>query len=678
MKTLSAKVKTLSSKVATLWVATLLLAACGGGAGGTVPAAIPTPTLAPNSGMQKVAISLVVPVNSGTAGVHRPAYISASALGAGIVVTQGATAVNATLDLSSGSSACTGSGSARTCTTSVTVPTGDDGFTVTIYNQAPVNNAIPAGAAILGVGTSTVNVIAGSTTGVSVFVGGQIAQFGATLPAGSLPANGHAQSAMVVIAPTDFGDNPITAGTNDPYTNPITVAVTETGGSGFASLSLNGGAASSSVQVTKSTDSVTLNYSGGGAPGYSFAITLSASGVSSQSSTIAPLIASIGGSSVTSVGLNGSVSNLTLTVGEAGSSRTYIPTLSTCTGIATIGSLSGSGASATLPVSGGSTPSASGCTLTITDSASVALVLPVTNTPVSAGVSVNGSTIFEMPGFTHPYGITSGPDGNIYFTDSGTVEVIQPNNPMPTQYVITGNLFDIATGSDGALWMTDQSIDGVDRMTTTGIVARYPFTGTPQGIAPGPNGLMLIADNTSGGVWTLDAGGQYTNLPFSPLGTPSEVTWVPGGTSGDAWFAESGYIGDFSLTNNVLNAQILVVPPGDTANYIAYGPDGNVWVTASGPAPFVLVINPATDLITAQILLPAGATPQGITAGADHAMWYVDPGTNSIGEINITTHIVTEFPLPTSGAGPQEIAKGADGSLWFTEKNVGQIGHIIP
>ncbi len=653
----------------------LLLAACGGGGSSVTPGA---PTGQPNAKMQSVVISLIVPVNSGTSGARRPAYISASAQGAGIIVTQGSATVNATLDLSSGSSACTGSGSSRTCTTSVTVPIGNDVFAVTIYNQSPANNVIPAGAAILGVGTSMVDVIAGSTTSVPVYIGGQIAHFGATLPSGSLPGNGHAQSAVLVIGPTDFGNNPITAGTSDPYANPITVAVSETGGTGNATLSLNGGPASSSVQVTKSADSLALNYNGGGAPGYSFTVTLSASGVSSQSSTIAPLIASIGGSAVTSVGLNGTVSNLTLTVGEAGSSRTYTPTLSTCTGIATIGALSGSGASATLPVGGGATPSASGCTLTITDSGSVALVLPVTNTPVTSGVSVNGSTIFEMSGFTHPYGITSGPDGNIYFTDSGTVEVLQPNNSVPlAQWVITGNLFDITTGSDGALWMTDQANGGADRLTTTGIIAKYPFSGTPQGIAPGPNGLMLIADNTSGGVWTLDTGGLFTILPFSPSGTPSEVTWVPGGANGDAWFAEANFIGDFSLNNNAVTTE-LGVPDGDTANYIAYGPDGNVWVTASGgSAPLVLVINPSTDAIT-QIPLGVGATPQGITAGADHAMWFVDPGTNSIGEINITTHAVTMFPVPTSSAGLREIAKGADGRLWFTENSVGQIGWLIP
>ena len=143
-----------------------------------------------------------------------------------------------------------------------------------------------------------------------------------------------------MIGPTDFGNNPITAGTSDPYANPITVAVSETGGTGNATLSLNGGPASSSVQVTKSADSLALNYDGGGAPGYSFTVTLSASGVSSQSSTIAPLIASIGGPAVTSV----SASTAARFEPHPGpwakreALRTYTPTLfDGCTGIATIG-----------------------------------------------------------------------------------------------------------------------------------------------------------------------------------------------------------------------------------------------------------------------------------------------------------------------------------------------------
>jgi streptogramin lyase len=689
MKTLSAKVKTLSSKVATLWVATLL-AACGGGGGGggggpapipSAPIPTPTQTLTPNNGMQKVAISLVVPINSGTNGAKRPAYISASAMGAGIVVTQGATTVNATLDLSPSSSACTGSGSARTCMTSVTVPIGTDVFTVTIYNQAPVNNVIPNGAAILGVGTSSVNVIAGSTTSVPVFVGGEIAHLGATLPSGSLPANGQPQNAVLVIAPTDFGNNPITAGQNDPYANPITVALTESGGSGLATLSLNGGAASTSVLITKSSDSVTLNYAGAGTPGYSFTITLSASGVSAQSSTIAPLIAEVNGSTLTSVSLNGNaVGALQLGFGEAGSSRTYMANLTGCTNVATIGAVSGSGASATLPVTGGNTPSASGCTLTISDG-SVSLVLPVTNTPIGATVTVAGTTITEYTGYNRPFGITKGPDGNIWFTDQGndTVNALNPSNAsLVYNYAVPGSdLWDITTGSDGALWMADQNLEGVDRLTTAGILTPYamPSGGSPRAITGDTTGQFWIGD-ASNGVMTLSAGGafatvlntgQLSGAPFSVVQGPDGAIW---------WGEAGGMVGRYNPVDTSFTET--PVPGATNVNFVAVGPDNAIWFTATGGSSMVGRIAMNGDGPFTPTTYTTGTQLAGITAGADNAMWFLDAGAGTVNAISLTSHAISTFPIPSgASASPYEIVRGPDGSLWFTEQNHA-IGHVIP
>jgi virginiamycin B lyase len=59
-------------------------------------------------------------------------------------------------------------------------------------------------------------------------------------------------------------------------------------------------------------------------------------------------------------------------------------------------------------------------------------------------------------------------------------------------------------------------------------------------------------------------------------------------------------------------------------------------------------------------------------------MWFVDAGTNSVGEVSLSSHTVTLFAIPTSAAGPQEIVKGADGRLWFTENSAGKIGQVIP
>jgi virginiamycin B lyase len=132
------------------------------------------------------------------------------------------------------------------------------------------------------------------------------------------------------------------------------------------------------------------------------------------------------------------------------------------------------------------------------------------------------------------------------------------------------------------------------------------------------------------------------------------------------------------LNNNSLTNEISV-PDGDSATYIAYGSDGNIWVSASGgSAPLMLVINPATDTILHQISLPAGTHPNGVVAGKDNAMWFADSGNNAVGEITIPSYAVTEYPLISTGAQPREITVGPDGSLWLTEFAAGKLAHVIP
>ena len=71
----------------------------------------------------------------------------------------------------------------------------------------------------------------------------------------------------------------------------------------------------------------------------------------------------------------------------------------------------------------------------------------------------------------------------------------------------------------------------------------------------------------------------------------------------------------------------------------------------------------------------ASSTPYGITAGADGALWFTEPGTNKIGRIT-TTGTITEFTIPTPNSYPLAIAAGADGALWFTENLTNKIGRI--
>jgi streptogramin lyase len=59
----------------------------------------------------------------------------------------------------------------------------------------------------------------------------------------------------------------------------------------------------------------------------------------------------------------------------------------------------------------------------------------------------------------------------------------------------------------------------------------------------------------------------------------------------------------------------------------------------------------------------AASGPEGIVAGADGNLWFVEFAASKIGEINPVTHAITEFPTPTAASGPLGITAGPGGSL---------------
>jgi streptogramin lyase len=68
--------------------------------------------------------------------------------------------------------------------------------------------------------------------------------------------------------------------------------------------------------------------------------------------------------------------------------------------------------------------------------------------------------------------------------------------------------------------------------------------------------------------------------------------------------------------------------------------------------------------------------PAQITVGPNDTLYFVEPGTNSIGSVSVTNpNPVTVTTLPT-GSIPDSITLGPDGNLWFTEFATGQIGSV--
>src|SRR5262245_34348656 len=81
----------------------------------------------------------------------------------------------------------------------------------------------------------------------------------------------------------------------------------------------------------------------------------------------------------------------------------------------------------------------------------------------------------------------------------------------------------------------------------------------------------------------------------------------------------------------------------------------------------------ATTTIT-EYPLAANSAPQGMAAGADGNLWFVENTASKVGYIT-PKGAITEFALAPYSA-PIAITAGPDGNLWFTETN--KIGRVTP
>ena len=99
-------------------------------------------------------------------------------------------------------------------------------------------------------------------------------------------------------------------------------------------------------------------------------------------------------------------------------------------------------------------------------------------------------------------GITAGPDGALWFTNTATTRSggSPPPGWSPTTPAPASDDPDwITAGPDGALWFTNFGNDSIGRITTAGVVTNYTGTGIdePQGITAGPDGALWFTNSAT-------------------------------------------------------------------------------------------------------------------------------------------------------------------------------------
>jgi hypothetical protein len=169
---------------------------------------------------------------------------------------------------------------------------------------------------------------------------------------------------------------------------------------------------------------------------------------------------------------------------------------------------------------------------------------------------------------SYPNGITTGPDGALWFTESLANKIgricASVTAPGCTSIgaMIEYPLFaassypnTITSGPDGALWFTEETGPNIGRVTTAGVITEYPVLtahSSPFGITTGPDGALWFTENGGHKIGRITTSGTITEylLP-SASGDPDGITTGPDGA---LWFAESG--------GNVIGQVVLAATTG--------------------------------------------------------------------------------------------------------------------
>ena len=308
-------------------------------------------------------------------------------------------------------------------------------------------------------------------------------------------------------------------------------------------------------------------------------------------------------------------------------------------------------------------------------------------------------TEFRIPSPVAPgqaQGITTGPDGALWFTLLGSIGRVTPAGAF-TLYSpkaseggpVTAN-GGITAGPDGALWFTEGTggTGGkVGRITAAGAVTGFSIAKPVAGvgaIAAGSDGALWFVNTNSAEIGRITTSGTVTEYPL-PAGF-TLPTVIAAGPDGALWFtnrasANLGTAGFAQIGRITTSGGIIEFPTPDDdgaiPDGITAGPDGAVWFVKYSLSGGVIGRITTSGGIT-EFSVPSGlSSPRAIASGPDGALWVTDVGTNSIDRAT-TAGMVTVFPIPTSGSFPTEITAGPDGAMWFTKSSPepGKIGRI--
>ena len=170
-----------------------------------------------------------------------------------------------------------------------------------------------------------------------------------------------------------------------------------------------------------------------------------------------------------------------------------------------------------------------------------------------------------------PWGITTGSDGNIWFSEAGNQRVgrITPQGTVTEFPATTMWVRDLCPGPDGEIWIAIAGNGHLGHMSTTGVASQVTYV-NGQYCTTGPDGNMWYSVLSSNQIARI---ASYSKFPSPYFGSNSILTLfstptlasnpggITAGSDGNLWFTETAVN---QIARSTINGVITEVSVGRT------------------------------------------------------------------------------------------------------------------
>lgn len=292
----------------------------------------------------------------------------------------------------------------------------------------------------------------------------------------------------------------------------------------------------------------------------------------------------------------------------------------------------------------------------------------------TATVSAAGQvSVYPIPSGSSPFGITLGPDGNMWFTEqfpSGSIGRITPAGII-TEFPVAGSADSecIIKGAGNDLWFASNQSRLIGRITTSGVATTY----TAPGMAP-----FCLTLGQDGNIWFTDTANVAVGRLHPKTGkidefklatTSSNPLFIATGTDGYMYFSDfgAGAVGQIFPS----------IHPTIKEYSVPSGAGSGVFGVASMPGYNFVSERFAGKIATVDWIgniteYPVAAGPAELAAqqkGLTNAVWFTTGAT--VNRFNPTTHGSSIVFVTPNGATAVTMASGPDRDLWFTAAGSG-------